>query len=98
VDLLLEETTQASAAFAALPAEVNVWHRIGASGVLHAKVVAADRHTAMLGSANLTDRALSDNIELGVVLRDPHLVEPLVDHFRWLLAPENNVMRLHEPT
>ena len=94
VDLLLEESTQASAAFASLPDEVHVWHRVGASGVLHAKLVAADRHTALLGSANLTDRALSDNVELGVVLRDPHIVGPLVDHFRWLLAPENNVMRL----
>ncbi|MFI6804462.1 DISARM system phospholipase D-like protein DrmC [Streptomyces luteogriseus] len=93
VDLLLEESTQAWEAFAALPDEVHVWHRAGTSGVLHAKLVVADRHTALLGSANLTDRALSDNIELGVVLRDPHLVEPLVDHFRWLLAPENHVMR-----
>lgn len=94
MDLLLEESTQASAAFAALPDEVHVWHRAGVSGVLHAKLIAADRHTAFLGSANLTDRALSDNIELGVVLRDPRLVEPLVDHFHWLLALENNVMRL----
>lgn len=93
VDLLLEESTHAAAAFTALPDRVHVWHRIGSSGVLHAKLIAADRHTALLGSANLTDRALSDNIELGVVLRDPHLVEPLVDHFRWLLAAENNVMR-----
>jgi phosphatidylserine/phosphatidylglycerophosphate/cardiolipin synthase-like enzyme len=94
VDLLLEESTQASTAFAALPDEVRVWHRAGTSGVLHAKLIAADRHTAFLGSANLTDRALSDNIELGVVLRDPQTVEPLVDHFRWLLTPENDVMRL----
>ncbi|MER5517603.1 DISARM system phospholipase D-like protein DrmC [Streptomyces sp. NPDC002763] len=93
VDLLLEESTQASAAFAALPSHVHVWHRAGMSGVLHAKLIAADRHTALLGSANLTDRALSDNIELGVVLRDPHLVEPLVDHFRWLLASGNHIMR-----
>jgi phosphatidylserine/phosphatidylglycerophosphate/cardiolipin synthase-like enzyme len=89
VDLLLEESTQASAAFAALPDKVRVWHRAGTSGVL----IAADRHTVFLGSANLTDRALSDNIELGVVLRDPSTVEPLVDHFRWLLAPENDIMR-----
>nr|WSY53232.1 DISARM system phospholipase D-like protein DrmC [Streptomyces sp. NBC_00886] len=94
VDLLLEESTQASVAFAALPDHVHIWHRVGSSGVLHAKLIAADRHTALLGSANLTDRALSDNIELGVVLRDPHLLEPLVDHFHWLLAPQNNVMRL----
>lgn len=93
VDLLLEESTQASAAFAALPDEVHVWHRADDMGVLHAKLIAADRHTAFLGSANLTDRALSHNIELGVLLRDPNTVEPLVDHFRWLLAPENNAMR-----
>ncbi|GHD85373.1 hypothetical protein GCM10010508_08880 [Streptomyces naganishii JCM 4654] len=93
VDLLLEESTQATAAFAALPRGVRIWHRAGAAGVLHAKLIVADRHTALLGSANLTDRALSDNIELGVVLRDPKLVEPLIEHFRWLLAPENNVMR-----
>ncbi|MDH6488715.1 DISARM system phospholipase D-like protein DrmC [Streptomyces sp. SAI-127] len=93
VDLLLEESTQAATAFVALPSEVNVWHRVGPSGVLHAKLIVADRHTALLGSANLTDRALSDNIELGVVLRDPSLVEPLVEHFRWLLSPENDIMR-----
>ncbi|WP_326753646.1 DISARM system phospholipase D-like protein DrmC [Streptomyces hirsutus] len=93
VDLLLEESTQASAAFAALPDEVRVWHRADGTGVLHAKLIAADRHTAFLGSANLTDRALSHNIELGVLIRDPSTVEPLVDHFRWLLAPENNAMR-----
>lgn len=93
MDLLLEASTQASAAFAALPTHVHVWHRTETSGVMHAKLIAADRHTALLGSANLTDRAFSDNIELGVVLRDRHLVAPLVDHFRWLLAPENQIMR-----
>ncbi|MGC2997726.1 phospholipase D-like domain-containing protein [Streptomyces sp. G35A] len=76
-----------------LRGEVRVWHRAVNTGVLHAKLIAADRHTAFLGSANLTDRALSHNIELGVLLRDPSTVEPLVDHFRWLLAPENNAMR-----
>ncbi|TCR24010.1 phospholipase D-like protein [Streptomyces sp. BK205] len=93
MDLLLEESTQAATAFSALPDEVNVWHRVEASGVLHAKLIIADRHTALLGSANLTDRALSDNIELGVVLRDPSLVGSLVEHFRWLLSPENDIMR-----
>ncbi|MFD5817974.1 DISARM system phospholipase D-like protein DrmC [Streptomyces sp. NPDC127038] len=94
VDLLLEESTQASAAFAALPSGVTIWHRASSEGVLHAKLIAADKHTAFLGSANLTDRALISNIELGVVLRDPATVGPLVDHFRWLIAPENGVMRL----
>jgi phosphatidylserine/phosphatidylglycerophosphate/cardiolipin synthase-like enzyme len=93
VDLLLEESTHASSAFAALPGRVRLWHRAGSPGVLHAKLIAADRHTALLGSANLTDRALSHNIELGVVLRDRRVVGALVDHFRWLLDPGNGVMR-----
>ncbi|MFF1297593.1 MULTISPECIES: phospholipase D-like domain-containing protein [unclassified Streptomyces] len=72
---------------------MQIWHRLGSPGVLHAKLIAADRHTALLGSANLTDRALSDNIELGVMIRDSRLVEPLIEHFHWLLQPENGAMR-----
>ncbi|MET9368265.1 DISARM system phospholipase D-like protein DrmC [Streptomyces griseoflavus] len=93
VDLLLEESTHAATAFAALPSDVRIWHRSSSAGVLHAKLLAADRHTALLGSANLTDRGLSDNIEVGVVLRDPAVVEPLVDHFRWLIRPGDGVLR-----
>ncbi|MEV5700513.1 DISARM system phospholipase D-like protein DrmC [Streptomyces anthocyanicus] len=92
VDLLLEETTRAATAFAALPANVRIWHRTASTGVLHAKVMAADRHTALLGSANLTDRGLTENVELGVILRDPSVVGPLVDHFRWLISPAAALM------
>ena len=35
----------------------------------HAKVAIADREICYLGSANLTDTSLSDNFELGVLLR-----------------------------
>ena len=38
---------------------------------LHAKLVAADERVALLGSANLTDKALACNLELGVIIRDP---------------------------
>ncbi|MFH9734608.1 DISARM system phospholipase D-like protein DrmC [Streptomyces sp. NPDC017260] len=93
VDLLLEETTHAAAVFSGLTPDVRIWHRTGSAGVLHAKAVAADRHTALLGSANLTDRGLTENVELGVVLRDPGVVGPLVDHFRWLIAPQSGLMR-----
>ncbi|MEV1020148.1 DISARM system phospholipase D-like protein DrmC [Streptomyces sp. NPDC050264] len=93
VDLLLEETTSAARAFVALPSDVRVWHRLSGSGVLHAKLIAADRDTAVLGSANLTDRASTDNIELGIILRDPAVVGPLVDHFRWLISPQAHIMR-----
>ncbi|WP_328728729.1 DISARM system phospholipase D-like protein DrmC [Streptomyces griseoaurantiacus] len=94
VDLLLEETTRAAAAFSGLPPEIRIWHRTAATGVLHAKLIAADRHTAFLGSANLTDRALKENIELGVIIRDTAEVAPLVDHFQWLIAPGTGLMRL----
>jgi len=54
---------------------------------LHAKVIAADECLALLGSANLTDRALDDNIEAGVILREPESVRRLVRHFRALMGP-----------
>jgi phosphatidylserine/phosphatidylglycerophosphate/cardiolipin synthase-like enzyme len=53
----------------------------GRRGSMHAKVIAADRHTALLGSANLTDNAYSDNLEISAVIRDPSAVTSLVDHF-----------------
>ncbi|MEU1050762.1 DISARM system phospholipase D-like protein DrmC [Streptomyces sp. NPDC005897] len=93
VDLLLEETTHAATAFSDLTPDVRIWHRTGSAGVLHAKAITADRHTALLGSANLTDRGLTENVELGVILRDPGVVGPLVDHFRWLIAPQTGLMR-----
>lgn len=65
----------------------------GTGGVHLQTLLAADRHTALIGSANLTDRALDDSIELGVVLRDPSAVGPVVDHFRRLIAPESGLMR-----
>ncbi|MET9391749.1 hypothetical protein ABZY20_15250 [Streptomyces sp. NPDC006624] len=79
------------------PAQVVVSGPLGASVPARltsgAAVEVIRSATAFLGSANLTDRALSDNIELGVPMRDPKPVNPLVDHFRWLLAPENDLMR-----
>ncbi|GGT80997.1 DISARM system phospholipase D-like protein DrmC [Actinomadura citrea] len=87
--------TGAAAAFAALRDSATFWtwparHRqaAGASpAALHAKLVAADDRVAFLGSANLTDRALGDNIELGVVVRDPAAVRRMVGHFRGLMRP-----------
>ncbi|CAM5349439.1 Cardiolipin synthase A [Streptomyces alboniger] len=89
VDLVLEETTSAARAFDQLHKSVHVWHRADGpgSGAVHAKLIAADRHTALLGSANLTHRAMHHNIEVGVVLRDARTVGRLVDHFRWLTGP-----------
>ncbi len=44
-----------------------------AGAAIHAKIVLVDRRTALLGSANLTGRALTTNLECGVLLRGgPH--------------------------
>jgi cardiolipin synthase C len=53
----------------------------GRRGSMHAKVIAADRTMALLGSANLTDNAYLDNLEIGAVIHDRAAVGKLVDHF-----------------
>ncbi|GAA3726560.1 DISARM system phospholipase D-like protein DrmC [Salinactinospora qingdaonensis] len=94
IDLVLEESTNAHAPFARLRRRAHFWHwpahRRGGDGraALHAKVIAADRSAALIGSANLTARALTDNIELGVLLRDPAAVARVVGHFRALMNGE----------
>ncbi|WP_327273515.1 DISARM system phospholipase D-like protein DrmC [Streptomyces sp. NBC_01224] len=95
IDLLLEESTAAARAFSPLGEQVRIWHRTdGADHTsLHAKVIAADRHTALLGSANLTGRGLSRNVELGVILHDSRTVGRLVDHLRWLTGPDGLLRR-----
>ena len=85
----------ASAAFEAIRHDATFWawpeNRrpvVGASrAALHAKLVAADERIALLGSANLTDKALAVNLELGVIIRDPNVVSRIVRHFRSLMEP-----------
>ncbi|MFD4786633.1 DISARM system phospholipase D-like protein DrmC [Streptomyces sp. NPDC058459] len=77
--------------------DVHLWQWVnderhgpgGRRGSMHAKVIAADRNTALLGSANLTDNAYSDNLEIGAVIRDPSAVASLVDHFINLMHSED---------
>ncbi|MER5634034.1 DISARM system phospholipase D-like protein DrmC [Streptomyces nitrosporeus] len=95
IDLFLEESTSAARAFGTLGERVRIWHRAEAParGSLHAKVITADRRIALLGSANLTDRALYDNVEIGIILRDRRTVSRLTDHFHWLTGPEACYLR-----
>ncbi|WP_347404745.1 phospholipase D-like domain-containing protein [Micromonospora sp. WMMD1102] len=63
---------------------------------MHAKIIAADRRAALITSANLTDRALSSNLEVGVVLRDPEPVRRLVAHFTALMDAQSGPLeRVH---
>jgi phosphatidylserine/phosphatidylglycerophosphate/cardiolipin synthase-like enzyme len=83
----------AGGAFEALRGRATFWewparHRppVGAGrAALHAKLIVADGETAMLGSANLTDRGLSENLEVRVVIRDPDVAGRIARHFAALM-------------
>lgn len=53
---------------------------------LHAKCVAVDGHTALLGSANLTEAAQQRNIEVGLLVRTPAVARALESHFNGLIG------------
>ncbi len=54
--------------------------------VLHAKLLVVDGRRALVGSANLTPRALTANLEAGVLVEDPDLAAELEAHVRRLMA------------
>ncbi len=58
----------------------------GPEGVLHAKALVVDKAQVLVTSANLTERALDRNIEIGVLLRDPGLARTVVAHFQRLIS------------
>lgn len=69
---------------------INRWrwpadHR-GTGAALHAKVLVVDGERALVGSANLTHRALTANLEAGVLVADPQVAEALEKHVRELMA------------
>jgi cardiolipin synthase C len=90
----------AAAAFAEIRQNATFWvwpaarrPAVGASrAALHAKLVAADERVALIGSANLTDKALAVNLELGVIIRDPDVVGGMVRHFRALMEPSSGIL------
>lgn len=57
----------------------------GAEGVLHAKALIVDEEQVLVSSANLTERALDRNIEVGVLLRDRVFAQTAILHFRRLI-------------
>ena len=60
--------------------------RPGSGASLHAKLLVVDRRRALVGSANLTDRALHANLEAGVLIRDPEVAAELHDHVAGLIG------------
>ncbi len=61
--------------------------------VLHAKVLVIDGSRALIGSANLTRKALAANMEAGVLVNDPRMARALEDHVRALMA--SGTLALH---
>ena len=55
-------------------------------GVIHAKCIVVDSHTALVTSANFTEAAHVRNIEAGVLVRDPAFAVSLEQQFSSLVA------------
>jgi len=60
--------------------------RPAGGAVLHAKALVVDGHSALVGSANLTQRALTANLEVGVLVRDPAVAGAIEAHVHELMA------------
>ena len=67
------------------PLEQRSTNNHGKHGSLHVKCAIADRKQLFVSSANLTEFALSLNMELGVVLQGKLLPERVVRHFETLV-------------
>jgi phosphatidylserine/phosphatidylglycerophosphate/cardiolipin synthase-like enzyme len=57
-----------------------------AGAVLHAKLLIIDGRRALVGSANLTRKALTANLEAGMLVNDPSVAGSLENHVRALIA------------
>lgn len=65
-----------------------VWPRARrpSGALLHAKAVVADASAALITSANLTENAISSNIEIGVLVRGGEAPKRLHDHVTQLIG------------
>ena len=63
-----------------------------AAGCVHAKCAIADRKAALITSANLTEAAMENNMERGLLVENEHLAGRLADHFA-ALATEKIIER-----
>lgn len=61
-------------------------HRPSGGAALHAKLLVVDGRRALVGSANLTHRALTANLEAGVLIEDPDVATQLEQHVRRLMS------------
>jgi phosphatidylserine/phosphatidylglycerophosphate/cardiolipin synthase-like enzyme len=80
--------------FAHIPG-ITRWHwpaqQRDGGGVLHAKLLVVDGQRALVGSANLTAKALAHNLEVGIVTHDFDVASQLQAHIRRLM--DSGVLR-----
>lgn len=67
------------------PADLRVSQGLG-HAAMHAKCAVADRRIAFVTSANLTGAAMTDNMELGLVVRGGDVPARIANHFDALIA------------
>jgi phosphatidylserine/phosphatidylglycerophosphate/cardiolipin synthase-like enzyme len=87
-------THDAKLAFDALPegVEFYVWPaerrvtKAGSHAAMHAKCAIADRRIAFVTSANLTGAAMTENMELGLVVRGGDVPRRIAAHFNALIG------------
>lgn len=75
------------------PMEKRGRNQAGKPGKLHAKLAVID-DVVLLSSANLTDDAFSRNLEIGVRLVDPGILQGAKDHFG-ILMKDSTLLRVH---
>jgi phosphatidylserine/phosphatidylglycerophosphate/cardiolipin synthase-like enzyme len=82
-------TIDAAAAFGDLKGRATFWvwpgDRRPPNAKLHAKAALADGRAALVGSANLTEVALGDSMELGLLIRGGPIPRRLDGHFMALM-------------
>jgi cardiolipin synthase len=68
--------------FVALPAIRLHWpaSQRPRGAALHAKIIVVDEETALVGSANLTSRAMENNLECGILIRGGPVPKAIRDH------------------
>ena len=68
--------------FPGLAARRLFWplHERPPGAAMHAKILVVDRHTALVGSANLTGSGLERNLECGLLVRGGQLPGEITDH------------------
>lgn len=80
-------TKQALQKLQELGTEVLAWSRdVEPEASMHAKAIVVDRTLCLITSANLTERAFTRNVEIGVLLNDPEMSAILVAYCDCLRA------------